>query len=215
MIEVRAAAPGDGDAVTRLGRVALGDRAVGGAQSELGAWVDEHGAVTHVPFGAGRVFVAVEDGRVIGMVYFVPPVQLIQAYAELGEHLQYELGVALCEVELLAVEEPHRRRGVGTALLDAVEDMLREDGCGLVWAKVRAGAFPVMKWLRRRGYIVLAQREPVVVQLRGRAVSFDDGGDGYQLAVRSLSEHPLRRLRRGDGPSYVDVSVDADREVRR
>ncbi|MGI5292655.1 GNAT family N-acetyltransferase [Nonomuraea polychroma] len=100
--------------------------------------------------------------------------------------MQQRLTRALAELELLAVAEPCRGAGIGTLLLTAAEELLAAGGCELMFAKVRLTTRRVLLWYRRRRFLVAVPREPVAVEAGRAMVSFDDGGDGYQLVVKSL-----------------------------
>ena len=56
-------------------------------------------------------------------------------------------------IDLLAVDEPYRRRGFGSALLGHVEDLAREDGC--TTASVDTFAFQAPDFYPRHGYEVI------------------------------------------------------------
>ncbi|MEV4250192.1 GNAT family N-acetyltransferase [Streptosporangium canum] len=135
--------------------------------------------------------------------------QLIDAYAELGAHGQRRLAGALAELELLAVAEHARGAGVGTALLAAAEERLRRGGCRLLYAKVRADDRPVLRWYRRRGYLLAAPGEPVTIDVEGAVIAFDDGGDGYRLAVKSLET--TTNVRRVITPTGSYLTVQSER----
>ncbi|MFE9291696.1 GNAT family N-acetyltransferase [Streptomyces olivaceus] len=108
---------------------------------------------------------------------------------------------SLVEIELLAVAESHRTQGVGTVLFQEAENTARANGTHLALAKIRVGAFPIMRWYRRRGYTIAAQNEPLVFATRHGLTSCDDGSDGYQLAAKALQPGTaLRRTARAGTP---------------
>ncbi|MER6548177.1 GNAT family N-acetyltransferase [Streptomyces sp. NPDC001250] len=109
------------------------------------------------------------------------------------------------EIELLAVSEPYRNHGAGTALLEAAEHFARRTGTQLALAKIEIGAFPTMRWYRRRGYIIAAQGEPVLFRTRFGFNSCDDGSDGYQIAVKTLQPGSAVRRRTNGGTSCLTV----------
>ncbi|MCW1100111.1 hypothetical protein OJ963_40715 [Streptomyces sp. RS2] len=77
----------------------------------------------------------------------------------------------------------------------------RANGTHLALAKIRIGAFPIMRWYRRRGYTIAAQNEPLVFATRHGLTSCDDGSDGYQLAAKALQPGTaLRRTARAGNP---------------
>ncbi|MER7179123.1 GNAT family N-acetyltransferase [Streptomyces hyaluromycini] len=116
---------------------------------------------------------------------------------------------SLIEIELLAVAEPHRRRGIATALLATAEESARNAGGHLAFAKVRIGAFTTMHWYRKCGYTVAAQSEPVVFRTRWGLESRDDGSDGYQLAVKALQPGIVLRRRMERDSSMLIAEHDA------
>ncbi|MBG0825828.1 GNAT family N-acetyltransferase [Planomonospora sp. ID91781] len=166
-----------------------------------------------VPYGFGSALVAcaADDEPVCGLAYTCPPVRLIDQYAELGRRGQRDLASALTELELLAVAEHTRRSGVGTRLLAAVEERASRDGGRLLFAKIRADDRPVLGWYRRRGYRLAADREPVVIDVADAVISFDDGGDGYRLAVKSLDA--ARQVRRIVAPGGTYLTIMASSPV--
>ncbi|MFD8563116.1 GNAT family N-acetyltransferase [Streptosporangium canum] len=193
-----------------LARVALGaDAGLPAGPGTFAAAIDRHGGRLALPYGTGCALVA-EDGEAaegapIGLAYTCPPVQLIDAYAELGARGQRRLAGALAELELLAVAEPARGTGAGTALLAAAEERLRSAGCRLIFAKVRADDRPVLEWYRSRGYLLAVPREPVTIDVDGAMIVFDDGGDGYRLAVKSLES--TQQVHRGSTRTGTYLAV--------
>jgi GNAT superfamily N-acetyltransferase len=71
--------------------------------------------------------VAEEDGRVAGMV----EAQVVSPAPDAHRQLQRDLGRTRLVVNLLAVTEGYRRRGVGTALMEAAEEWGRSGGAVL------------------------------------------------------------------------------------
>ncbi|WP_163010901.1 GNAT family N-acetyltransferase, partial [Streptomyces dangxiongensis] len=176
---------GDGHAAAALGALALGSHLDSAAvPAVLAAAIDEHGGCVPLPYGQGQCRIARVGETIAGMLYATPPIRWLRAHPPAQRN---GLIHSLTEIELLAVAEPYRHHGIGTALLEETEHAARADGTRLALAKVRIGAFPVMRWYRRRGYTVAAQGEPVVFRTRlGGLTSCDDGSDGYQLAVKAL-----------------------------
>ena len=70
--------------------------------------------------GADRLFVAEIDGEVVGL-----------AGIHVAPSVEYDADAA--KVSAIVVDERFRRRGVGRALLEAVEEEARARGCGLVF----------------------------------------------------------------------------------
>ncbi|WP_411122339.1 GNAT family N-acetyltransferase [Streptomyces sp. x-19] len=112
-----------------------------------------------MPYGHGHCLTARSGNTIIGMLYATPPVRWLQSQPT---SQRARLTQALVEIELLAVAEPYRNRGTATALLKAAEHTARAAGTHLALAKIRTGAFPTMRWYRRRGYTIAAQGEPII-----------------------------------------------------
>lgn len=78
------------------------------------------------------------------------------AVARLGSELvgfaAMELGPNIAELLLLAVSREHRREGIGTALLDFLEDEARTAGVEAVWLHVRARNNPAISFYEMGGY---------------------------------------------------------------
>lgn len=188
---------GDGRAAAALGALALsGDLRNAQMPLPLAAAIDEHGGRVPLPYGQGQCRIARTGETISGMPYATPPIRWLQEHPPTQRK---SLVHALVEIELLAVAEPYRRHGIGTALLEETEHAARAEGTRLALAKVRIGAFPVMRWYRGRGYTVAGQGEPVVFRTRRDGfTSCDDGSNGYQLAVEALqSRESVRRHARG------------------
>ncbi|WP_433358910.1 GNAT family N-acetyltransferase [Streptosporangium sp. CA-115845] len=185
---IRVARPGDGLGAEALAKIALGmNNDTLTEPGPFAAGIDEHGGLVPLPYGSGCALVACDgDDALIGLAYTCPPVLLIEAYAELGPAGQRHLTHALAELEMLAVAEHARGAGVGSALLAATEERLRAGGARLLFAKVARDDRKVLRWYRRRYYTLATPREPVVITIAGHEIVFDDGGDGYLLAVKAL-----------------------------
>ena len=78
-------------------------------------------------------FIAVESGERIGMV----------TYHRDGDHCELVSIDALCQYI-----------GVGTALLDAVEDTARECGCTHLWAITTNDNLDALRFFQRRGFVI-------------------------------------------------------------
>jgi ribosomal protein S18 acetylase RimI-like enzyme len=207
-VRVALAEPGEGEAAAALGELAItGDSACGQTPSRgLAAAIDHHGGSMPLPYGRGRCWVARLEKSVTGMVYATPPIRWLQ---ELPQVQRGSVTRSLVEIELLAVGEAFRHQGIGTALLNAVESAARDEGTHLALAKVRTGAFPVMRWYRRRGYVIAAQNEPVVFGTRHGFMSCDDGSDGYQLAVKALQAGEVVRRTGRAAESMLVLKADS------
>jgi GNAT superfamily N-acetyltransferase len=110
MIDVRSAAPTDCGAVARL----LGD---------LGYPTTPDRAAAQITAAAAQedagVLVAVDGAAVVGVASY---------------HCSYLLAEATkaCRLTSLVTDTSHRRNGIGTALVDAVEQAARDAGCSVL-----------------------------------------------------------------------------------
>lgn len=90
-----------------------------------------------------KVWVAVDEGRVVGTVALWPPgAPGAEAWIEGAADLRH-----------LAVAASHRRAGTSKALLDTAEAWAREHGCSGVCLHVRRGAHGVARLYTGRGYV--------------------------------------------------------------
>ncbi|MEV1179305.1 GNAT family N-acetyltransferase [Nonomuraea sp. NPDC049784] len=190
MVHIRAARHGDGHAAETLAAIALGDATgAGPAPGPFAVAIDELGGQVPLPHGEGLVFVAcpdVDSGQVLGMLYLCPPIRLIDDCADQGKQVQQRLAQAVAEIELLAVTAQARRHGIGSSLLAAAEDLVRDRGGKLVYVKVRHDDAPRLRWYRIRGYHLVASRESVILAVAGTTVAFADGGDGYRVMIKVI-----------------------------
>ncbi|MFE4873870.1 GNAT family N-acetyltransferase [Streptomyces sp. NPDC056682] len=181
--------------------------------------IDAHGGEFSVmPFGKVRAIVVERETRrdVCGLALVLPPGQLIRQYADQGSVAQRSLSVAVAEIDLLAVDPDVRGQGLGTALLSEAEQWLANRKCRVVTAKIARGDFQVMRWYRRRGYLVAAQGEHLCFSMHNVFLDCDDGNDGYQMAIKGLGGTSIRRAQRGS-ETYVTVegqkTISADRKA--
>lgn len=207
MVTIRTARRGEGKDVERLESIAMGGRPGQAAPDaeRLRGVVDAYGGeFTVKPMGKARTLVAVRetDGSVCGLAQVFPPIRLMNQHADQGLPAQRTLARAVGEIDLLAVDADARGQGTGGALLDEAEKWLADRGCLLVMAKIARGDYPVMRWYRRRGYLVAAQGEMFWVRFPGLNLQCDDGGDGYHLALKGLRGAVASRARMGTG-TYV------------
>ena len=91
-------------------------------------------------------FVAETDGKVLGFVYgreskYLP-----------GETLMKWKANKVASVELLAVDEHYRRRGIGTSLLNKAFEVCRVNGIDLVTLSVPAGETEARKLYQKLGF---------------------------------------------------------------
>lgn len=198
---------GEGQAAAALGSVALnGDSRAGDTSlSPFAAAIDKHGGCLPLPYGQGQCWMARTGDTPLGMIYVTPPIRWLDGQP--AAHRNTLVG-SLIEIELLAVSDRSRKQGIGSALLTEAENAARAQGTHLALAKIKIGAFPVMRWYRKRGYTIAAQGEPVVFGTRYGLASCDDGADGYQLAVKTLQ--PGAAIRRRTTPAGQRLVVERD-----
>jgi ribosomal protein S18 acetylase RimI-like enzyme len=60
------------------------------------------------------------------------------------------------ECGLLTIEAVDRQRGIGTALISAVENAAREAGCAKVWLTTTNDNLDALRFYQRRGYRLVA-----------------------------------------------------------
>ncbi|MGG2460503.1 GNAT family N-acetyltransferase [Streptomyces sp. RGM 3693] len=203
-ITITLAAKGDGQTAAALGALALSDHTQSpqAPLSSLADAIDEHGGRVALPYGKGHCLTARNGSTITGMLYTTPPIRWLQGQSA---DQRARLTQALIEIELLAVFEPYRNRGIGTALLETAEHTARNAGTHLALAKIRTGAFPTMRWYRRRGYTIAGQSEPVVFRTHQGFASCDDGSDGHQLAVKALHSGSTVRRHTAGGATCLIV----------
>ena len=84
-----------------------------------------------------HLLLAEHEGRAVG---FVSGIEVAHPDKP-TEMLLYELGV----------DEPHRRQGIGRALVTALAELARERGCSGMWVPVEAGDEPAIATYRSAG----------------------------------------------------------------
>ena len=62
------------------------------------------------------------------------------------------------EIEILAVNEHSRQRGIATTLVQHAEDQFAELGVRYVFTKVNATAMSTLRWYRHRNYVLIRDR---------------------------------------------------------
>lgn len=120
------------------------------------------------------------------MLYLCPPIRLIEDCGDLGRQVQQRLATAVAEVELLSVAAGGRQRGVGSALLEAAEQVACGRGGRLVYAKVQRDSASLLRWYGKRGYQLVPVGEPVVLAVAGTKIGFADGDDGFRMLAKLI-----------------------------
>jgi GNAT superfamily N-acetyltransferase len=150
VLEIRRVRPGDREVLDQVHGVFEAVRAA--ETPELAPVPERHYAASlaHPPTDtAYRCYAAVEDGFALGVLWILMPLRDNDHYAEVA----------------LAVRPDRRRRGVGTALLDHLHDVARDEGRSelIVHARAAVEGGPSRpdvgaRFLERRGFTV-AQTE--------------------------------------------------------
>ena len=91
--------------------------------------------------GGGHLLLAEVDGRAIGYA----------VVSEIGSQATLETGARMAELESLAVLPGSRGAGVGTALMAAVHELVRELGIGDLMLYVMDGNDSAMRFYERYG----------------------------------------------------------------
>lgn len=134
-MEIGLAGPADRDAVIALLGAQLAEHAIELPLVDLAHAVD---GVIADP-ARGVLFVACVEDRAVGVAYL--------AFTWTLEH-----GGPVGWLEELYVEPPHRERGIGTMLLDAVCARARAEGCGAVDLEVDEAHARAAHLYMRRGF---------------------------------------------------------------
>jgi GNAT superfamily N-acetyltransferase len=92
-----------------------------------------------------RVFIAVDDGRVVGL-----------AHLQVSPTLERERPAA--RIGALIVDESHRGRGVGRGLVQALEDEARLRGCGVLFLTTGAQRDDAHTFYERVGFAQTGRR---------------------------------------------------------
>lgn len=191
---VRLAEPDDKDMVADVAPTAvpsLGGKAVHEMRDFAAAVCGERGCVA-VPHGFARMLVGGFPGtsQPAGLIYFLPPVQLINECATSGPSVQERLAKELADVELLAVAANAQRAGLGTALLEAAEAEAQQRGVRVVIAKVAAQDSSLHQWWSNRGYTLGQFGSSVRIELDWCTLGCVDRSSEYRIAVKNLSRPP-------------------------
>jgi GNAT superfamily N-acetyltransferase len=161
-IVLRPAQPGDGDDLARgwieTGRyyAALDPQAYQVPEPDgLAAWFE---TLLRKPRSEERIWLVAEvDGRVVGNV----EARLERPVDSAPRQLLRHLGQRRVVVDALGVEEPYRRRGVATRLMQAVEGWAREQGATLVLLETDLASPLSMPFYERR---MAYQKRAVIFQ---------------------------------------------------
>ena len=78
------------------------------------------------------------------------PALVAEADGALAGVLTYVIAASACEI--LTLHAAERGRGVGTALLDAVESLARERGCRRLWVLTTNDNVDALRFYQRRGF---------------------------------------------------------------
>lgn len=192
--EVRLARPGEGAAVAEL--VARTHRFATAIDSPLQAAVDAHGGllrldVADVPDGRGWCFGAYDRTDLVGVLYACTPVTFIQSFP--FEHRD-ELVRSVIEIEILAVDEHRRQRGIATTLLRHAEDQFAELGVRYIVAKVDATATSTLRWYRHRNYMLTRDGEDLAIETSHGTAGLHAGEPTrWRLAVKAPHTTIVRR----------------------
>jgi GNAT superfamily N-acetyltransferase len=104
-----------------------------------------------------RWLVAEEDGRTVGMI----EARIVRPVPDAHRQLQRDLARTRLVVNLLVVTEGYRRRGVGTALMEAAEEWGRSGGAVLAVTDTNLSSpLSVPFYTERMGY----RRQAVVLR---------------------------------------------------
>lgn len=99
--------------------------------------------------------------------------------------------------ELLAVDPGVQGRGIGTTLLEEVEQVLRSRASWGVMAKI-AGGDRLSQWYTARGYYVGGSGMPFV--LKNKVPLICGGEPGVRIAMKSFGDVPVAGMGRGSCP---------------
>ncbi|OGS42142.1 MAG: hypothetical protein A3K67_01095 [Euryarchaeota archaeon RBG_16_62_10] len=113
--------------LTQRHRDIYDDQGIGGA--DPGKYFDEH----LEKIGPGRILVALARSKVVGFVGYMP-------------------GEDEVEVEPLIVSTSYRGKGVGTMLLDAVKDRLKDTGLKYLSVRLVARNKDAIEFFRKNGF---------------------------------------------------------------
>lgn len=193
-LQVRLVRPGEGAAVVAL--VAGTHDAAAAAESPLRAALDVHGGqlplgADDVPGGLGWCFGAYRSAGLVGMLYACAPVKFIRSFPP---EQREGLVCTVMEIEIIAVDEQCRQRGVATALLRHAEAQFVELGVRYLVAKVDATAMSTLRWYRHRGYTLAREDEDLVVETPDGSAGLDAGDSArWRLAVKAPGKTITRR----------------------
>jgi len=114
-----------------------------------------------------RAIVAERDGAVVGMISGHPADRPLRAADGLGRRMQSLARLMACQrwflgrfgdgdyvIPALAVDESNRRQGIGSALIDAMEEQARAAGANRLVLNVKAGNLAARSLYARCGMVV-------------------------------------------------------------
>lgn len=193
-VQVRLVCPGEGAAVVAL--VAGAHGAAAAAESPLRAAVDVHGGqvplgVAEVPGGLGWCFGAYDSAGLVGVLYACAPVQFVRTFPPKQRE---ELVRAVMEIEIIAVDEQFRQRGVATTLLRQAEEQFVTLGVRYIVAEVGATAMSTLRWYRHRGYTLARDEEDLMIETPDGSAGLNAGDSTrWRLAVHAPGKTITRR----------------------
>lgn len=115
---------------------------------------------------------------------------------------------SVIEIEIVAVGESFRQRGIATTLLRHAEDQFAQLGLRYIVAKVDAAAMPTLRWYRHRGYTLAREGEHLAIEISDGAAGLDAGGSNrWRLAAKGPAT-PSRDTAQLCGPTWPSLLVD-------
>ena len=94
----------------------------------------------------GKIWFAEEEGKIVGYIIGANWTQSEMNKLEIGPH-------TLGEVVDLFIEEDYRRQGIGTKMLQMMEDYFKEKGCDSMWVQVFAPNEKAHNTYKKFGFI--------------------------------------------------------------
>lgn len=203
-----------GQVTTRLLHPGEGTRAVAVAEEAgmpglvdrkrpLQAVLDHSGGVfalgvPDLPSATGWCVGAYRHDELIGMLYACSPVSFLRSFAAED---RTGLTARLVEIEMLAVQHQHRGQGVGSALLDFVDQYFARRSVEYVLVKIDATDGPVLRWYRHRGYLLARPGESCYIDTPAGPAGLNAGPSTspWRLAVGTPGRTGRRQHHGPDG----------------